>query len=279
MEMLVKAISATNPDPEKDRRGTHKKGDICAIMPDNHPWGAKEGLPLFVIVRCPEVTVAQVQNRIEPWVADIRFEVLNSNLPIDGHRIRMTNANAGASGAAGVTLAQVQAFLTAWGAAFVSASAGTVTFDVSIATAALSRGLWNRDISVLNPTETAYVQAGGLHTFTLDLTLHPRWTDEILTPEGLAAQRAQVVSSVQSEVQGVGGTWVGETNGLATFTITRAIVRERFRADVTQKLGTFKRHRYHFTEAQVDTVIAAGGSITVTAAQLASAVRDALTEA
>jgi hypothetical protein len=267
-EFLVKAVSATNPDPEKDRRGTHKKGDICAVMPDAHPWGAKEGLPLFVIVRCPEVTVEQVRNRIEPWVANIQFQVLQSNLPIDGHRIRMSNANAGASGAAGVTLAQVQAFLDNWNAVFVSAAPGTVTFDVSIAAAAVSPGLWNRDISVLNPTATNYVQAGGIHTFTLDLTLHPRWVEA----------PASVVQTVQSEVQSAGGVWVSEVAGLATFTIDRNTVRERFRADVTQKLGTFKRHRFHFTEAQVDTVIAAGGSITVTAAQLANAVRDALTE-
>lgn len=267
MEMLVKAISATHPDPEKDRRGTHKKGDICVIMPDNHPWGAKEGLPSFVIVKCPQVTVEQVQDRLAPWVADIQFEVLNSNLAIDGHRIRMTNANSGSAGEANVTLAQVQNFLDEWNAVFVSASPGEVTFDVSIASASLSTGLWNRDITTLNPVETDYVQAGGIHTFTLDLTLHPRW----------AEIPSSVIASAQSEVQGAGGTWVGEVAGLATYTIDRTTVRERFRNDVTQKLGTFKRHRYHFTEAQVDTVIGMGGTITVSSAQLATAVRDAVT--
>jgi hypothetical protein len=179
----------------------------------------------------------------------------------------MTNANSGSSGAAHITLPQVQTFLDNWNATFVSATTGQVTFDVSIASASISTGLWNRDITTLNPTETNYVQSGGIHTFTLDLTLHPRWAD---APE-------TVVQTVQSEVQSVGGVWVGEANGLATYTIDRVTVRERFRADVTQKLGTFKRHRFHFTEAQVDSVIADGGSITVTAAQLASAVRDALT--
>jgi hypothetical protein len=37
-EILIKAVSATNPDSTKDRRGCYKRGDLWAAMHDGHGW-------------------------------------------------------------------------------------------------------------------------------------------------------------------------------------------------------------------------------------------------
>lgn len=66
-ELLIKAVDAFHPDPEKDQRGSYKQGDIVLVMEDGHEWGAKEILPpqqggKFVRVQITGVTVAQVMN-------------------------------------------------------------------------------------------------------------------------------------------------------------------------------------------------------------------------
>lgn len=54
-EFLVKAVSATHSDPEKDARGCYKRGDIVVSMPDGHEWGREETLPTFVVVKVPGI--------------------------------------------------------------------------------------------------------------------------------------------------------------------------------------------------------------------------------
>lgn len=54
-ELLIKAQDATHADPDADRAGCYKRGDVVAVMPDGHEWGAREGLPRFVRLRIPGV--------------------------------------------------------------------------------------------------------------------------------------------------------------------------------------------------------------------------------
>lgn len=55
-EILVKAVDATNPDAEKDRRGCYKRGMPVVVMPDGWPWGSEERLPRFVVIKIPTIT-------------------------------------------------------------------------------------------------------------------------------------------------------------------------------------------------------------------------------
>jgi hypothetical protein len=52
-ELLIKARNAQHDDPDTDRRGSYKRGDVVVVMPDGHQWGAKEGLPNFVKIKIP----------------------------------------------------------------------------------------------------------------------------------------------------------------------------------------------------------------------------------
>jgi hypothetical protein len=51
---LVKAVDFVHPDPDTDRRGAHKRGDIILVRPDSHIWGTAEGPPKVVIVDVPD---------------------------------------------------------------------------------------------------------------------------------------------------------------------------------------------------------------------------------
>jgi len=65
-EILVKAIDYSNPDAIKDKRGCYKRGMPVVVMPDGHPWGARERLPRFVVLKLPGISVDRVLKYIEP---------------------------------------------------------------------------------------------------------------------------------------------------------------------------------------------------------------------
>jgi len=69
-ELIVKAVDATHPDPEKDRRGCYKRGYPVAVYPDGTKWGACECLPRFVIIKFPGVPVDNpiVQKYTKPHI-------------------------------------------------------------------------------------------------------------------------------------------------------------------------------------------------------------------
>lgn len=70
-ELLVKAVDAVHDDPEVDRRGCYKAGDIVACQPDGHPWGACECLPTFLVVRIPGLSVADARRYTEPRTLNV----------------------------------------------------------------------------------------------------------------------------------------------------------------------------------------------------------------
>lgn len=55
--LLVKAIDYVHPDPEIDKKGAYKRGDVVCVMPDGHEWGLAEGPPKFEHVDMPGVEV------------------------------------------------------------------------------------------------------------------------------------------------------------------------------------------------------------------------------
>lgn len=56
-ELLIRVNSSSHPDPAVDA-GCYKRGDVVVVMPDGHRWGTQEGLPVFVKVKIPGLSVA-----------------------------------------------------------------------------------------------------------------------------------------------------------------------------------------------------------------------------
>jgi hypothetical protein len=84
-EILIKAIDYTHSDPDKDRRGSYKKGMPVVIFEDGHLWGAEEGLPKFVIIKIPGVSVNTVQKYINPQLDTVADA--SGNFPIYCRRL------------------------------------------------------------------------------------------------------------------------------------------------------------------------------------------------
>lgn len=64
-ELLIKLVDATHEDPEKDRRGCYKRGDVVVVQEDGHEWGAKEGPPRFVRLHIPGAARALAERLTE----------------------------------------------------------------------------------------------------------------------------------------------------------------------------------------------------------------------
>ena len=116
-EILICARNVTHADPAMDRRGCYKRGDPVVVQPDGHVWGRKEGLPRFVVVKIPGVSVATVEALVQPQTEDDsgnpaavtfrrrRWRVLVDNLPAG---IKQTLAQ---TGEITVTPAQVRNYV------------------------------------------------------------------------------------------------------------------------------------------------------------------------
>ena len=98
VELLVKAVDATNPDPEKDRVSCYKAGFIVDVKPDGHKWGRQEslqqwlaeGLPRadwpgnFFIIRMTGLPIEKAKALLDEQVEDDSGTLLFDFLPEAG---------------------------------------------------------------------------------------------------------------------------------------------------------------------------------------------------
>ncbi len=65
-EILLFGYDKHHSDPIIDAQAMYKRGDIVIVRPDGHPWGSKEGLPDFVLLKLPGVAVKNVLAYCQP---------------------------------------------------------------------------------------------------------------------------------------------------------------------------------------------------------------------
>ncbi|HCV42633.1 MAG TPA: hypothetical protein DGH68_04045 [Bacteroidetes bacterium] len=260
--ILIKAVDGWTPaDPM-----VYQKGYPVVVMETDQYVGAQV-LPTFVQLVISDATVDDVKHYAKVWMREVDWEIIASNLSIDGHRLRVfTKASlVSASGLNSLTREKVEAFLNKWGASIISVAANSVTFDILISHAIQSDGFWDRDVSDFVFTETGYVQTGGIHT----------------TEANYSSVAEANPNNVAAAIVRAGGTVINNDaiNKKMTFTIPRSTVLDKFKGDVGEKTyGPFACRATILTPAAVDAIIAAGGNITRTKAQVASYLHDRLTD-
>lgn len=267
-EILIHAIDHTHDDPDTDRRGCHKKGDIANIKSDGwsaHPNWAQTQYPhsrsgLFVLVKVPGLSVEDAIAYRGPWQDAIAYEVLSANATQGTYSVRVTESNPGASGANAMSAAKIQRFLSGWGCTDITFSPNACTFTFNLWNAVRSSHFWGVPLigSAAQFALISYSGATGIgriQVTILDLTLR--------------------MKGVLSLIDERGGTLVTNAYPVLTFDIERADILQRFREDVKQKAErVYQRHRWAVASASVDAIIAVGGIITRTPSQMQSALID-----
>lgn len=245
--------------------GQWRKGDVVATMPDGHQWGSMEGLPDFICVDVSdgEMTDVAVLNGV--WARDLDWDVVQSFLAQDRHRLLIWTTNRRArDGLGDPVVADLQAFLEEWGA--ISILAGTrngasgVRCDMVVFSAATSPRFWEREVGVGEFTELAYVQAGGVHDIRL------------IYPAQFQHARALVEVGAKATI-----LQESAAERRVDFRITRADMLAAFKVQL-RELGAdlMKRRRRYISAAAVDQAIGLGGTVTSTKAQVQASIQDAM---
>lgn len=139
-EFIFKRSDYTHADPEKDRRGVHKRTDFINYKPDgfsdfSHGNGPGSYLNDFIIIKVPGITLAEAEasdNR-RPWKDDFDYEIIK-NRPAQGeYDIRVFEKNAGAINQNAITggkATRIRDYMTAWGCSNFSATDARFTFSL-----------------------------------------------------------------------------------------------------------------------------------------------------
>lgn len=76
VELLVKMISVTHPDSEKDKRGCYKRGDVVEVRRAGANYGKEECLPKFIVVRLTDISYEDALELTKPETQDV-FDPIN----------------------------------------------------------------------------------------------------------------------------------------------------------------------------------------------------------
>jgi hypothetical protein len=280
-EILIKLADYTHPDTDKDRRGVHKRGDIVAIRPDGWSAGphwaqsqmcyAKSGK--FVLVKCPEITVAEVQAWTDSWKDDFAYTIISQNAAQGLYVVRVFEQNAGAAGQNNLTLAKVETFLTKWGCTSITFATNSCQFTFSLWNAVRSESFWERDVSSVVFTLISYSSATGIGRISADCNAIIE--QFVITHANDPQAEEKIKGEIGRRIPERGGTLVGWTGRSLTFEIERSDILTRFRADIKEAAEQgYMRHRYQVNSVDVDAIVAAGGILTLTKAQVLSRLKD-----
>lgn len=259
--VLILAVEQRqDPNSDSELALRYRKGSILVARPDSWQWGTQEGLPNFIRVTVSDATYQQAAAFVVPWLRRTTWSVVSSDTVTDKYTIKLSNSVLRADGLGGFSEGEVNAFVASWNGTNVQRLAtGEVTFDVLISSALQSNGFWNRDVSSVSFHEDAYNQSTGQHTITATIPTAINFNQAI------------------NEIIARGGDIL--TSSLSARTIQYQMVRDdasnQFRDYIQNKTATLvSRARYYISAANVDAIVAAGGTITRTKAQFLAALLD-----
>ena len=113
-EILIKAVDATNPNPDKDRMGCYKRGDIVGIEKDGYEWGREERLPKFYLVKIPGLDVETARKYEQEDRDDLDHKIINRrrkyHIPLDSIPTRIRSELL-SNGSVTVNLSQIRNYL------------------------------------------------------------------------------------------------------------------------------------------------------------------------
>jgi hypothetical protein len=252
-EVLVKAIDHIHPDPDIDRQGAYKAGDVVDVRPDGFVWGNEERLPKFIVVKIPGVDPATIENYRDSWHKKLGWDQIAYSQAQDGYRLEVycTQVRIG-DGANILTQNEVENWLTKWNASIVSIAAGKVRFDIGVFQAMCSPGF----LDVTDVNNVIFTKQAGDYS-TDGYRIHMDWS-----------ARAWTVKQVEQKLQSRGATINSSGIGVTIYTIQRDFVINQFKMAVRQAVEkVYMRKRWHIATEDVQEAINAGGSLTLTPAQ------------
>lgn len=253
---------------------------VATVIDGDVTWSYVEHLALdeappdFIEMWISDALRADVASWRDEWQQNIDWDIVNSDLSVDGHRLRIWTTNRRASDGLGdfdidrmsiERRAQILNWLTSWSAVNIqkesrpTGEAG-VRLDIGVYGAATSEGFWGRNLAGFSFVELVYVEGSGRHDI------------RVTYPAGL--NHAQVLAEITD--RGVPVLTSSEANRTVDYRVTRSAMLDEFKAAMKAAIEDMvMRRQLYFDPLDVDAVVALGGSITRTKAVVEAALRDA----
>ena len=219
----------------------YQRGDVVERQPDGFWWNSgslRRGFGNHAFALVVVTDLADGGEYAVPWERILEYEVVGSNLTIDGHRIRVRSSYVNnISGEGKITRDMVESFLNRWGAIVFTAGDNEVVFDVRILDAIKSTGFWGGwdvlDSLVL--TELSYNQGTGVHRIEINY-------GGVSIPDPYTINRERLIKGLKRRFTNIVHDDVANT---ITSDTDRATVRELFQEDVKRKLLLLLRRRLY----------------------------------
>ena len=269
-EFLFKRNDYTHSDPEKDRRGVHKKTDFINWKPDGfsdftHGRGPGSYLADFVIVKVPGITLAEAEasDHRKIWKDDFDYQIVATRPAQGEYDVRIFEKNTGTTNVnaiAGTKATKIRDYLLAWGCSGFSLSATDASFTFSLWDAVRSANFWETPLIGTKVTFVLNSYSGTTGIGNITVTpIEGQWGTSTET---------QIAQTITRKITEKGGTLISQIYPNFIFEIERSDILTRFRADVKQRLEqTYMRHQYGISQADHDAIVAAGGIVTMTKAE------------
>jgi len=269
-EFLFKRNDYTHTDPEKDRRGVHKKTDFINWKPDGfsdfaHGNGPGSYLSDFVFIKVPGITLAEAEasDHRKSWKDDFDYQIVATRPAQGQYDVRIYEKNAGAinqNAIAGVKATKIRDYLQAWGCSAFGMSATDVSFTFSLWDAVRSANFW--DVPLIGTKVSfalnSYSGATGIGNITVT-AIAGQWGEQT---------EAQIGDQITRKITEKGGTLISQIYPNFVFEIERSDILTRFKADVKRRMEqTYMRHQYCISSSDHDSIVAAGGIVTMTKAE------------
>lgn len=263
---------------QTNQNGTQFKGDIVEVRRDNAPYGRKETLPEFCIIKIPGLnapsgggssgdprgpgsgeiatppifTFEETLFYMNKWKINLNYAIVDSNLNLDQYIIEITNSNASTTKGR-ITRSQVETFINGWNGTVISAGDNLVRFDIGIYDAVQSKGFWGRSMESFSFNELSYTSGTGVHQISAGYNA--------FIPSG----------KIEKAISEKGGSIVSHSGNAVIFEIDRITVRNVFIADIKQVVDMINigARQYYIDSTLVDAIISAGGITTVPGAATA----------
>ena len=249
-----------------------RKGFIIDIQEEGFDWYAGRDKAFFnqnwgLVTVSDQDFDAVVKKYREPWYMHLNFTTLNYSAAQDGYRIKVEadSAYISTQGVGKLTKAQIEDFLTAWGATIFAFGDNYVTFDLGMYNMLQTDNFWKNkaDISQVDFTELSYNETTHTHQIQAEYPVNWGWKKV----EDIVKSRGATIQS-HDKIQGI------ILFNIICDGLLRKIKKHIIKQREISKL--IKKRIYYFDSTDVQTLIDNDYEMTITKAQFLNKVKSYL---
>lgn len=184
------------------------------------------------------------------WELEIDYDLIGSNISVDGHRFKIFSTNPGVSGYGNLTIEKIENYLHSWNVDIFSHRKNEIVIDIIIDKVLRSSGFWDMEnLKNLSIEEIDYEQNTGIHQYSLDYS-------NFLSDKN----RVKVGKFLRNKILSRNGIIISNDidNQIGKFSIKRIDVLTHFKSDIYNKIkynNVLYRRKYYLPENIIDQLV------------------------